>query len=97
MKVKKWVGEMMDGVADRVEYFLEDALSFIEVVAVLIIIYIAIISATIGLAVWLGWAGAGKQAEIYNATTGKNITQRDMFWGSEMFYIRPSDIKERAK
>ena len=97
MKAKKWVSEMLDGVVDRVRYFLDDAQSFIEAVAAPVVMFIAILSVIFGLLMWFVWFASGEQAEIYNATTGKNVTQRDMFWGNGMFKILPSDIKGEAK
>jgi uncharacterized protein YpmB len=44
----------------------------------------------------LTWWFAGKQAEVYKQTTGKHVSQSEMFFGWEMFRILPEDIR-RAK
>ena len=59
------------------------------------VIIIALFLGVVGSAILLTWKMAGKEAEVYNQLTGKHVTQRDMFYGSEMFKILPSDIMGR--
>ena len=60
-----------------------------------VMVGIGIVACLITIAVGISWRGARKEAEIYSRITGKNVTQSDMFWGSSMFKILPSDIQER--
>jgi hypothetical protein len=64
---------------------------FLDDFGFLVIIILAILM-IFGGVFSLCWWSCGKQAAVYEQTTGKHVTQSDMFWGGDMFKILPKDI-----
>jgi len=71
--------------------FLDCILDFFEEYFPLVVILL-VFACLIGGIFCITWWYSGKQAETYKQATGKRVTQREMFFGGEMFVILPSDI-----
>ena len=74
-----------------IKYILDCVLDFFEDYFPLAII-VLVLTCMIGGVFCLAWRASGIQAETYKQTTGKRVTQREMFYGGSMFKILPSDI-----
>jgi len=71
--------------------FLNCVLDFFEEffpIVMILCVFVCMIGGIFGLA----WRVSGIQSETYKQTTGKSVTQREMFYGGSMFKILPSDI-----
>jgi len=74
-----------------IKYILDCVPDFFEEFFPIVMIFLALVC-MIGGIFGLVWRVSGIQAETYKQTTGKRVTQREMFYGGSMFKILPSDI-----